>query len=84
MVIKNGNIQNGNPKWTHFFEVPFDNDAWVTFETKNLCQSGLAHEVEAFFTPDAKDGLIIGSLTHDTWKSAVEYKNKLSTVEELC
>ena len=55
----------------------------ITFKTKNLCQSGLSHEVGAFFTPDAKDGLIIGSLTHDTWKSAVEYKNKLAKVEEL-
>lgn len=34
LVVRNGNIQNGNPKWTNFLEVPFDNDAWVTFETK--------------------------------------------------
>ena len=83
IVILGGNIQNGQPKYTHFLEVPFDNDAWATFETKNLCQSGLSHEVGAFFTPDAKDGFIIGSLTHDTWKSAIEYKNKLATVDEL-
>ena len=83
IVILGGKIQNGQPEYTHFLEVPFDNDSWATFETKNLCQSGLSHEIGAFFTPDAKDGLIIGSLTHDTWKSAVEYKNKLAKVEEL-
>lgn len=83
LIVRNGNIQNGNPKWTNFLEVPFDNDAWAIYETRNLCESGLSHEVGAFFTPDSGDGLIIGSVNHDTWKSAVEYKNYLSTVDEL-
>lgn len=83
IVIKNGNLQNGQPQWTNFLEVPFDNDAWVTFETSSLYEDGLAHEVGAFFTPDSDDGLIIGSVTHDTWKSAVEYKSKLSKIDEL-
>lgn len=83
LVVKNGNVQNGNPRWTNFLEVPFDNDAWATYETRNLCESGLSHEVGAFFTPDSGDGMIIGSVNHDTWKSAVEYKNRLSTVDEL-
>ena len=84
VVIKDGNIQNGNPRWTNFLEVPFDNDNWATFETVNLFESGLSHEVGAFFAPNDKDGLIIGSVNHDTWKSAVEYKNKLACVDELC
>lgn len=83
IVVRGGNIQNGNPRYTNFLEVPFDNDNWATFETKTLMESGLSHEVGAFFTPDNKDGLIIGSVTHDTWKSAVEYKNKVSAVNEL-
>ena len=83
LVVKDKKLQNGNPKWTNFLEVPFDNDSWAKFETTNLCQSGLSHEVGAFFTPDAEDGLVIGSVTHDTWKSAVKYTNKLSSVEEL-
>lgn len=83
IVVRDGKIQNGNPRYTNFLEVPFDNDGWVTFGTKNLMESGLSHEVGAFFTPDNKDGLIIGSVTHDTWKSAVEYKNRVSAVNEL-
>ncbi len=83
VVIRDKNIQNGNPRLTHFLEVPFDNDGWVSFETKNLCQDGLSHEVGAFFTPDDKDGFILGSLTHDKWKSAVEYKSEFGKVDEL-
>lgn len=83
LVVKEGKLQNGAPRWTNFLEVPFDNDNWAKFQTKNLCESGLSHEVGAFFTPDEKDGLIIGSVTHDTWKSAVSYTNKLAAVDEL-
>ena len=83
IVVRHGKIQNGNPRYTNFLEVPFDNDGWVTFETSTLMESALSHEVGAFFTPDNKDGLIIGSVNHDTWKSAVEYKNKYSAIDEL-
>ena len=83
VCIEDSNIQNGNPKWTDFLEVPFDNDAWAEFETVNLYESGLSHEVGAFFTPDDKDGFIIGSVTHDIWKSAVEYTNGIGTVDTL-
>lgn len=83
IVIRDSNFQNSDPRFTNFLEVPFDNDSWATFETVTLMESGLSHEVGAFFTPDNQQGLIIGSVTHDTWKSAVEYKNKRDTVEEL-
>jgi len=83
VVVTEGRLQKGNPDWNCFLEVPFDNDSWATFETKYLFESGLSHEVGAFFTPDTKDGFIIGSVTHDTWKSAVKYTNKGATVETL-
>ena len=83
VVIRNGNIQNGNPRYTNFLETPFDNDGWVKFETSSIMEDALAHEVGAFFTPDNKDGLIIGSVTHDIWKSAVEYKSKLTAIDEV-
>ncbi len=83
IVVRNSKVQNGNPKWTNFLEVPFDNDGWATFETTTLFEDGLSHEVGAFFTPDSGNGFIIGSVNHDTWKSAVEYKGKNSKINEL-
>ena len=83
IAIRNGKIQNADPRFTNFLEVPFDNDGWVEFETSTVMESALAHEVGAFFTPDNKEGLIIGSVTHDTWKSAVEYKSRLTAINEL-
>lgn len=83
IIVRNGRIQNRNPRYTNFLEVPFDNDGWATFEIKNLMEDGLSHEVGAFFTPDNKDGLIMGSVTHDKWKSAVEYKSKGTSIDEV-
>lgn len=83
IVIKDGSVQNGKPKWTNFLEVPFDNDSWAEFEATNLFQSGISHEVGAFFTPDTKDGFVVGSVTHDKWKSAVEYTNGLGRIDTL-
>lgn len=83
IVVTQGKFQNANPRFTNFLKVPFDNDGWAEFETATLMENALSHEVGAFFTPDNGNGLIIGSVNHDTWKSAVEYKNKADTVNEL-
>jgi len=83
IVVRDGKIQNASPRFTNFLEVPFDNDNWATFETSTIMESALSHEVGAFFTPDKGNGFVIGSVTHDVWKSAVEYKNKVDTVNEL-
>lgn len=82
-VITSGRLQKGNPEWKCFLEVPYDNDSWASFETKYLFEGGLSHEVGAFFTPDNKDGFIIGSVTHDTWKSAVSFTSRHSAVDTL-
>ncbi len=83
IVVRDGKIQNASPRWTNFLKVPFDNDNWATFETSTIMESALSHEVGAFFMPDKGNGFVIGSVTHDIWKSAVEYKNKADTVNEL-
>ena len=83
IVVRNGKFQNASPRFTNFLKVPFDNDNWATFETATMMESALSHEVGAFFTPDKGNGFIIGSVNHDIWKSAVEYKNKADTVNEL-
>ena len=83
LVIRGGKLQNASPRFTNFLEVPFDNDGWVDFKTPTVMEDGIGHEVGAFFTPDKGAGLIIGSVNHDKWKSAVEYKSRLGKINEL-
>lgn len=49
-ISQKGNVQAAAPRWSRFLEVPFDNDAWVTFETKSLFQKGQSHEAAAFLS----------------------------------
>lgn len=83
VVVTEGRIQNGNPSWTTFLEVPFSNDNGSEFDTSSVVKNGMSHEVGAFFSPDDKDGFIIGSVTHNVWKSAVSYVSDGRGIEEL-
>ena len=69
--------------------VPFDNDGFVTYGSLPLSQSKsasaiassgplardtISFEVTAIFNGASQQGLVVGSTTHDTWKSAVRMK----------
>ncbi len=83
MVVTGSGVQNGNPLWTNFLQVPFDNDGWVEFTTTNLFENGIGHEVGAFFNPESGNGFIIGSVIHDKWKSAIEYTGRMGKIQDL-
>ncbi|MBK5721057.1 alpha-galactosidase [Dysgonomonas sp. Marseille-P4677] len=53
--------------------VPFDNDAWVRFKSHPLTFENLrSYEVTAIFNNETRKGLVIGSIEHDCWKTAVD------------
>lgn len=53
--------------------VPFDNDKWVRFQSHPLTFDELtSYEVTAIYDNISRKGLIVGSVDHDTWKSAVK------------
>lgn len=52
--------------------VPYDNDAWVRYTNTHFGDSiPESYEVAAIFNADTRKGLIIGSVEHDVWKSAI-------------
>ena len=83
LVITNGRLQNQRYKWDRVLEVPFDNDGWAQFEVKGLGKDTVSYEVGALFTPDTGGGLVLGSLEHDVWKSAVCTRGGLTRLQEL-
>jgi hypothetical protein len=54
--------------------IPFDNDAWVTFDAQPMNGSGTSYEASAFYDNTSRNGIVVGSVTHDTWKSGVYYQ----------
>ncbi|NDV64263.1 alpha-galactosidase [Bacteroides sp. 224] len=52
--------------------VPFDNDKWVRYQSHPLTFDKLtSYEVTAIFNNDNRQGLIVGSVEHDNWKTGI-------------
>lgn len=52
--------------------IPFDNDKWIRFQSHPLDFSSLtSYEATAVFNGATRQGLVVGSVEHDFWKSAV-------------
>ncbi len=52
--------------------VPFDNDCWIRYASHPATFVSLtSYEVTAMFNNDTRNGIIVGSVEHDNWKSAI-------------
>lgn len=66
-----------------FLFTPYDNDAFVRYSSDPLKVANESYEVTAVFDNTTRKGLVAGSVTHDTWKTAVKVRQGgiSSTVE---
>ena len=55
------------------YDMPFANDNWATFNSHNwsLAQPITSCEATALYNIDSRQGIVIGSVDHSVWKSAV-------------
>lgn len=51
--------------------VPFDNDKWVRYASHAIPCSVQSYEVTAVYRPASRNGFVLGSVTHDTWKTGI-------------
>lgn len=68
--------------------VPFDNDAWARFVSKPMnthlnTKNNISSEVTAIFDNASRNGLIVGSVTHDTWKTGVHWSGTDNRLDQL-
>lgn len=57
--------------------VPFDNDMWARFNAQPLQQANFtSSEVTAIYNNDSYNGLVIGSVVQDAWKTGITVKAK--------
>jgi alpha-galactosidase len=64
--------------------VPWDNDGFVRYACCYLNTNLTSYEATAVYNGESRNGLVIGSISHDIWKSAIYIKasgNK--TIEEV-
>lgn len=62
--------------------VPYDNDSWtVIYNAMPINTNGSSYEVAAFYDNTSRNGLVVGSVTHDRWKTGIYFQgatNRLS------
>lgn len=52
--------------------IPFDNDKWIRYQSHPLDFNSLtSYEVTAVFNNEDRNALVIGSVEHDNWKTAI-------------
>jgi hypothetical protein len=68
-----GSVNIGVTNDNRALYVPFDNDGFVTYNAMPMNSSSTSYEVGAFYDNTSRNGLVVGSVTHDTWKSGVYF-----------
>jgi hypothetical protein len=66
-------------KQVRVLHVPFDNDMWFRFASQRIASMKdgelfSSEEVTAIYDDVIRQGLVIGSITHDTWKTAIDLR----------
>jgi hypothetical protein len=78
VVIKGANtVQIGQDAALRVLHVPFDNDMWFRYDS--MAVSGMkadtkysSEEVTAIYDNASRQGLVLGSITHNVWKTAID------------
>jgi Alpha galactosidase C-terminal beta sandwich domain len=80
-----GSVDLGSYANTTFLQVPFDNDSFRTYNagSSNGLNQATSYEVGAFYDNASRNGLVIGSVTHDTWKTAVTVNGSNNRLDSI-
>jgi alpha-galactosidase len=68
------NLAKGDPLQVLF--VPFDNDMFVRYHSQNWGAEADTFETTAIYDNESRNGLVIGSIDHDTWKTGIAIRNR--------
>lgn len=78
VVLSGANsIQVGPGAALRILHVPFDNDMWFRYNSEPVVEMKdgekfSSSEVTAIYDNSSRQSLILGSITHDTWKTAID------------
>ncbi|RXZ79358.1 carbohydrate-binding protein [Paenibacillaceae bacterium] len=83
-----GGIDVGSYTDSRVLIAPFDNDQWSTYQSRTMNtpynnQLYESSELTAFFDNTSRNGLVIGSVTHDTWKTGIYWSGSNDRVNTL-
>jgi alpha-galactosidase len=81
-------VQIEGSKSLRILHVPFDNDMWFRYNSMEVAvlkpeQTFTSEEVTAIYDNVSRHALVLGSITHDTWKTAIEARGADGQVTDL-
>lgn len=68
---------------TNVLNVPFDNDSFIRYNSEPVNGSDQSYEVLAVYSDSTRNGLVIGSVTHDTWKTGIWWYGTGNNLDQL-
>jgi autotransporter-associated beta strand protein len=78
-----GGVDIGSYSDNRALFVPFDNDHFIRYNAMKMNTTSNSWEVSAFYDNTSRNGLVVGSVTHDTWKTGIYFagsNNKLNAM----
>ena len=63
--------------------VPFDNDKWIRYNAVPFGTNVTSYEVSAFYNNASRQGLVIGSIEHDVWKTGIKSTTSSDAITSL-
>lgn len=63
--------------------VPFDNDDFVKYNSEPMNSSDTGYEVGAFYDNVSRHGLVLGSVTHDKWKTGIWWSGGNNEISQM-
>ncbi|WP_167747101.1 CBM35 domain-containing protein [Cohnella luojiensis] len=74
VITRTGGAATGKTADNRVLFVPFDNDAWIRFKAQPMNRADTSYEVTAIYDNTSRQGLVVGSVTHDRWKTGIDWK----------
>jgi len=79
-----GGVDIGSYNDVRALIVPFDNDSFTfSYNAMPINNTAVSYEASAFYDNTTRNGLVVGSVTHDAWKTGIYFQgagNKLSVL----
>ena len=83
VVDSPGAVDIGIAGENRVLRVPFDNDMWFRYQSLGINSSDVSCEVTAVFDNVSRNGLVFGSVNHETWKSGVRFSGSNGRLDKL-
>ncbi len=83
VVDSTGGVDLGSYGDDRALFVPFDNDHFITYNSMPINSSSTSYEAGAFYDNVSRNGLVVGSVTHDSWKSGVYWSGSNNRLNQM-